>query len=522
MRMLILAILVFVLAGVALGVTRLGLIERVPQLLASTGSGLTFEVTPGAEDDHSKVSIFRARPEGVLLLTAANRAQTARFQLPQDVAIAGGSLTLNATAQIADGQNSLLRVLVGNQIRGEVLLRPGQYDVEALIELTADDLASDMLGVRYALVLADDTGSCTPGGGLTNIVEIEQDTRVRLLVEDINLTPRDQVAAWGSVVLIGWPGWLSPEERQDRWMSAAQLTAQGYRVRFVDAPNSETLSGPDLADFVASQTPAYTMEEAIPAWPEYLSLAGANAGKRTFKEATSWRHWYRVGPHDHTSAPGAFRYELMLGPLPSTASWTIVVTHNGVILDVKEVAGRAGLHAGTVTLDDVEVLDSNLIEVTATSTYETVGQCNNGPDLFAEMRAETRLLPGGEVFEDELAAVSETVNQRQPLTVGFPDAMSLVEAQRMLDLTFDLIAPDTELVMADGPAILTAVRRSDVPTVAQSLRPSAFIVGLDENNRTRVARPAAFTDDHSDIVGGAVVLVIAPDVDDRLSMGPHE
>ncbi|SEW32056.1 hypothetical protein SAMN04488515_2280 [Cognatiyoonia koreensis] len=510
MRMVILALLVFVLAGISLGLSRLGITELVPQMLAGNGPQLTFEVEPDTKETSLEVDVLRARPDGVMMLTRSNVAQTAHFQLPQDAGLVSGVLELNLAAQISDDQNSLLRVLVGNQTRGEVLLRPGQRDIKAEIGLTSDDLAGDALAVRYALVNPADDGACTVDGGWSNVIEVEQDSRLVLQVDEKKLTPRDQVAAWGNVVLIGWPGWLSEAQRQDRWFSAMQLAQRGFQVRFVDAPDSETLSGNPLAELIASDVQPFITDEIVPEWPEYVAQVGGNAGKRAFQRAATWRHWYRIGPKDHQSNPTAFAYEMMLGPLPNGAEWTIVVTHNGSIIDAETVPGRATVLTRTLSLREADITHSNVIEITATSGYEPTGLCNNGPQLYAELRPDTRLIGGGTLFDNGIEALKNRMNQRQPVTLAVPEDMSLVEAQRMLDLIQELVDKDSTLQVVQADATLSVVRRTDYADDLPTLPETAYVVWFDDDSQITATPAAAFKGADPVIALGALAVIADP------------
>ena len=506
--MLVLALLVFVLAGISIGLSRLGITELAPQILAGNGPQLTFEVESDTQDIGDQVGVYRARPGGVMLLTRSSITQTAHYQLPQEAGLISGVLDLHLSAQISDTQDSLLRVLVGNQTRGEVLLRPGQRDIRTEIGLTSDDLAGESLAIRYMLVNPEIDGACTNDGGWSNVVEVEQDSRVLLEVANGQLSPRDQVATWGNEVLIGWPSWLTEEKRQYRWFSAMRLAQRGYNVRFVDAPDTETMSGNTLIALVESEVPPFLNQVEEPAWPEYVAQTGGNVGKRSFQRSVSWRHWYRVGPNDHRSAPAAFEYDLMLGPLPNGESWTVVVTHNNSIIDAQRVPGNVAMLDGSISLHDAEIEHNNLIEITATSGYEPTGLCNNGPELFAELRPETRLIGGGEVFENNLDGVTEQLNQRQPVTMNVPANMSMVEAQRMLDLAGELLPEGSELNVTTEPATLFAVRRADYASLLPNLPETAHVVWYDEDGQITTSSPAAFIGAEPVKALGALALVV--------------
>ncbi len=518
MRMVGLALLIFLLMGVSIALTQMNVWQFAKNTFAQIDTTLIFEVDDDEQDPRTQHSFSRAHPDGVLLLSGSTQAQSARFVLPKDAPISSGELQVNATAQVSNDTSGMVRIFVGKERRGEVLLRPGQQNFNTTIELTPQDLARDELWVRYAMAGLETTASCTTQGGTPAVVEIEQDSRLILDLETPTLTTRDQVASWGDQVLIGWPSWLSDDERQLRQYASLVLAARGYTVRMVDAPNTATLSGDALIDFVTANVhPDLTLGEDY-SWPYYVAETGPNAGIRRFHGGTSWRHWYTISPSHHTSEPAAFAYSVLLGPLPDDAGWTVTVTHNGTILEVIETSGDTHVVEGTLSLDGLPFGDSNVIEVTASSDYEIVGMCNVGPELVAELRPETRLIGGGDALGDALENVRATLAQHEVVPVRLLPGASLVETQRLIDLTKALLPQGKSITTANDNALIVAVQRASFARITQELPPEAYIVWFDDDGQgllsATVAEIARDPDLHPQ---GALALAVSPLSETQLS-----
>ena len=509
MRMLFLAVLVFLLAGVSLTLSRFDVFATVSQRLTSDHVELSFEPVAEVEERNRVVGIQRTRPDDVMLLSRATVTQTAHFQMLQDAAVTSGTLNLRATSQLGEGQSSVLRIFVGNQVRGEVLLRPGRQVINTDVGLTSDDLAGDALAIRFTMTTPNSIGSCTQNQTWGNIVEIEHDTRILLNIRDSELTPRDQVAAWGNEVLIGWPSWLPADQRQERSALGLQLGMLGYAVRYVDAPNSATMVASDMRTLIAQGPVAPTQEAGRPEWPETVTGAGPNAGLRTFHGSTTWRHWYRIGPDDHTTTPTAFEYEILLGSLPSDAGWTLSFTHNGSVLELREVDGRATTIRGSIPLTYVAFEPSNVIEVTATSNHETIGLCNDGPELLAELRPTSQLVGGGDYVENGLNGLDMALSTHQAVSIDVSPELSLIEMQRFHNLVTRLLPVRQDLSFEGSRLLISSLRGADYETVIPNLTAASFVAWADEDSRLRAVQVRTLqASDPDDWPMGALALVV--------------
>ena len=509
MRTIALALLAFLLAGVAIAVSRFELSTAVSDGLGLNTVQLVFEPELETVEQDLAVTISRARPDGVLLLGRSSSTQTAHFPMLRDATVTSGVLHLQATSQIGPDETSVLRIFVGNEIRGEVLLAAGQRRIDTEIGLTSKDLASEELAIRYVMTRPQNDGSCTQNGEWSNIIEIEQDSNIVLEVEDAKLTPRDRVAAWGEEVLVGWPQWLTDEQRHIRSSLAMELAALGYAVRYVDAPNTQTMSVAEMRGLIAGGRAESRRLIAEPEWPQAIAQTGSNSGARWFQGSTQWRHWYRIGPDHFGSAPTAFDYELLLGSLPGEAHWTVSVTHNGSIIDVREVPGTSTTLTGNISLENLSFEPSNVIEVSAVSSYETTGLCNNGPDLLAELRSGTQLLGGGEDISGALEDLKVLLGARQPITIDLDPDLSLVEMQRMQDLVEHLVSDQHKLAFEDQTPTIKAVRRSDFATILPDLPAQNYVVWIDDTDHPTAVQARSLRQDGAQGPVGALALIVS-------------
>jgi hypothetical protein len=168
-------------------------------------------------------------------------------------------------------------------------------------------------------------------------------------------------------------------------------------------------------------------------------------------------------------------------------------------------------------LADVPFESNNLLEITATSDYEPIGQCNYGPLLHAELRPSSRLLGGGEPFDAELAEVRAALLRATPLTLEMGSELSLVEVQRMLAILSQVAPNGTSLEYSSTDPIYTAVRSSDLDAAIADATPADFVAWLDADERL-VAAPASDLRDGVEIEDiGALAMMIRFDAEDPIS-----
>lgn len=509
MRTLLLTLIVFVVAGLSLVVSQMGIPQVAQDVLNRADTILTFEPEPTTEETPGTVAVYRASPRGVLLINSATPTQTARFRLPVDTSARSGSLELKLSSQIVRRQNSMLRIMLNGQLRAEMLLRPGSEQRTVTVSLTPQDLAADQLAVRLNMVGLEETGMCTTASAPMNIVEVEQESRILLDLDTSRLSARDKIAIHGNRALVGWTNLMNETQRKDRWVEALTLAKRGHEVRFSDGGLTLVLSEPELTQLLDQKAaPLLVGERVRPSWPEFLVKPASNSGKRNFTETTTWRHWFHTGRKAHRTAPASLDYDLLLSPLPDAAKWTVTISHNGSILDLRQLPGNIGSVTGSLSLADIDIQPSNVIEIEATSSYEATGLCNNGPRLFGELRPDTRLVGGGDDIDHPLDSARRALEEMDVISVTLPTDMSLIEAQRSLELANEFLPDDAKLELTAANSDLFFLRRADLPQGLSNLTDTSHLAWLDPAGRLVTADVNTLRTEGAVTGLGAIALVI--------------
>ncbi|QPM90304.1 hypothetical protein [Pseudooceanicola algae] len=442
MRMIGLALVVFIFAGAAVALSMIGVRDlgaRAEALLRPTG--LVFEETVAQDaPEGEEATILRAWPRQAMVMSGLPAYQGARFALPRDARPLGGILHVDATAQVSDGADAMLRISIDNMRRAEVLLAPGDTRRSFQIPLTAMELSGGLLPVSFSLQGRGAEGPCS-APGIGAVVEIEPTTRIELIVDEPLDSVTDRAISWGSVARVGWPRWLVASEQPKRLALAADLLRDGQPVQFWDGPDAEALSTDELRALATtlaangSALPGVATDTrtrlGVPVgFPMALTDQAANDGLRRFTRSTTWRARIEAEDMPASEVPGRLDLGLYLGPLPAQAHWTVTVQMNGRLVQADRVTGGEHDYQRRITLPTIAPREAASLEITASSDYEIEGICNDGPELLAEMRPTT-LLQGAGAAQDDLEVLRMTLAQTESqLDVALGSALTAPEAMR--------------------------------------------------------------------------------------------
>lgn len=507
MRTLLLGLVFFLLAGFTLVLSKFGVPDDVRSALSNPTQTLVFETIPDSANDGLGVAAYRSKPEGVLILDANTPSQTAEFLLPTDALALGGSLNLSFSSQTREADASKLLIMVNNQMRGEILLRPGHDERTVKIDLTDQDLGHESLKARLSIVATDASNMCNPRSDFVSIVEIEADSHLDLEVNDPNLTARDQIALQGNTANVRWASGFSMNEQTDIWLKSLELARRGTKVHFVRSGTDKSLTKDQISFVLQQPFASQALKEELQSWPESLARFG-NSGERRFHNGTAWRHWFHIGHDAHGSAPTALDYDLLLAPLPKDAQWHVTFALNNSFVGTRIEAGNVGSIEGNLPLPIDLMTESNQIEIVATSTYETEGLCNDGPELFAELRPSTVLIGDNHAVETPLNMLTAHLESNLSASVTLPEGASAIEARRALDIANDLLPETLNLNAASADLSLLFTRKKDIRETLLQQSERSSLVWLDSAGQLRTK--TVETDNLDDLSEdfGALVLVI--------------
>ena len=442
MRMIGIGLMTALLAAIAMLLGQQGFWASGWQVLrgmVTDAPGLVFE-TPSTTDLPAGSSGFaaqipRATPQGPLILSGLPAYQSASFLLPVEARALSGYLHIDASVQALTGVEAVLRVSIDKTRRAELLLHPDRLSGGAgrslRIPLSPLDLSRERLVVSFSLQGRSAQAPCGPEDGTPAIVEIETTSHLALTLDRPLTGLRDRVVGWGGAVQVGWPGQGNRAAALARLMAAGQAQRGGVPVRF--APHG--LAADEVLHLLPDLTAPEVADPVTSPWPRPVAV-GANAGLRQFHRATSWR--FRAGQPGDRRVSGRLRLDLYLGQLSAQARWTVTVTLDGRLL--REVAAPAGPLTRDIPLP-ANTPPSAMIEVTAYAHIPRPHLCDEGPELLAELRPGSLLLPGAMRQDDPLERLRKGL-EGAPIGLALPQELALPDAARAATLLGALLPKD--------------------------------------------------------------------------------
>ncbi len=498
MRMIGIGLLAFLIAGAASAVTYFDIWARglqaahdileEPQLVF----GREQDTVPSTRK--AARAIIRAHSPNGLILSGFPAYQSASFSMPIDTRPTSGHLQIDATFQVLEGVEGALRVSINNTRRAEVLLRPGEAARSLQIVLTQQELAGERLVVSFSLLGHGAKLACGPDGAINAIVEIETTSGVFLTLATPLRSVRDRVITWGHQVHIAWPPSQSNAQRSNILAQAAHIQRHGYSTRFVDQGDTGVPQGAALApsELIDAQDFAFTTRAKRLVWPTYFAKKGPNAGVRRFQRSTSWRVRYDLDRYQDYSMPDGLNLRISLGPPPAGAHWTLTTTFNARLIDIQIIDEAVQDHALDLGLPAAYQDRLNVIEITVTSSYDPDGLCNHGPELIAEIRAESHLWAGGAQFENELQKLRSRLANHVSFSLKTRQDISASDAQAVARLLANSLPTQLQHAQKDPDVFVTVLSRKKSLDILTALPPNpdrTWLVYLDEVTQVPKAHP---------------------------------
>ena len=445
------------------------------------GPQMVFETKPqkaSVVGQKDKV-FFRSNSITPIILTGLPARQGAVFSMPIDARPTSGYLQIDITSQVLGDVKGALRISINNTKRGEILLYPGEAGRSLLIPLLPSELIKERLVVSFSTLGSHATQNCSSKDGIDVIVEIETTSGIYLNLDRAIETPRDQVLSQGRTVQINWDQALTKQRKTELLDLGAGLIRNKERVLFNTSQPSIGLSVQELK--VLKATLPKMMENKIKL-PSYVAKQGANFGLRRFYETTSWRIKYAPRQYIERKLPIALELNLELSGLRDDAFWTILITFNGSLVHSEALAVGMKSYRKQVSLNTQEQMANNLIEVTAYSSENHVGVCNEGPLLTAQMEADTALVGGDKRFDVQLQGLQNALSQYKQVGISGLDDITDHQASLLSRLIAAVVPETTKLVAMDKSPEIQFLKRSQFKTAVQahSERHMRWIVTFDD------------------------------------------
>lgn len=396
-------LLAFVLAGIALFLSKSDTIQMSARALAevATGPKLSFEVQTNTQNTPVKSSSAVVQRSGLtspLILSGLPAYASAAFYMPLDARPTSGYLQINVTVQALSGVEGVLRATINNEKRAELLLRPGEAGRSMRIELYEAELAREQLVVSFSL---QGEGPHTPCGidtGIEAVVEIETTSALFLQLDRPIETSRDRILVSGKMAKILW----DETQNDAALMTGAQLHRAGVNVSY--GPQG---IAPDLA--LAALSSFQDMGTRQPhAWTKSMAPSASLYSARRFYRTNAWRIRYDMLSAASQTLPDIFELDMKLGELPMGAHWHVHVFLNGKLIDDTRTA--SGILSRSIALPIQAQSRHNVIDIQATSDFDPPGQCNRGMELVADILETSNLQSGTVDFAAPITDVLEYLN----------------------------------------------------------------------------------------------------------------
>jgi hypothetical protein len=463
MRLIGIGLLAFLLAGLALLLARSEMLSHTMRAVQTLTQGpqLRFE-TPMASEAKSgadQAIIRRAGSAAPIILSGLPAYQGAVFHMPIDARPTSGYLQIDATSQVLEGVEGVLRVSIDNIRRAEVLLHPGEALRSVRIELTAADIAQAQLVVSFSLQGTGANPVCTSDHAVLAVVEIETTSALFLSLDAPLISPRDRVSAWGNQMRLIWDG------ETQALLSAVHASRAGASVMFVP---SDGLSGADVASLLRKrQSSQASSGRPEFAWSEAMAQDGGLYGLRRFQRSHTWRLRYDMAQALSANLPEALALSMIIPRHVLGADWQVTVTLDGRLLaHFSGTADQTQLEE-RITIPARAGL-AHTIEITVTSAVQTEGPCHDGPEVLAEILPDTRIYPSQDMAQDPLRTLSAALAERAHIVLAASDKLNSAEANVAVELLHALL-PHDQVARFSGasPAITVLPRGAALPAYPQ-------------------------------------------------------
>jgi hypothetical protein len=500
MRLIGIGLLAFLLAGLALLLTRsetLGQSARIAGDLLG-GPELRFEppeATSAGKRGHA-ATIRRAGPNTPLILTGLPSYQGATFHMPVDAAALSGHLQIDASTQVLDGAQAVLRVSIDNTRRAEVLLRPGVAARSFRIDLTPEDLARPRIVVSFSLQGTGPDATCHDEGAVAAVAEIETTSALHLTLDAPLSTPRDRIAAWGDRLHLAWGKGDAESLRL-----AAEAAHLGADVHFAAEGG---LSALEAAQAIAERR---RTRENLPipgqAWSPAFAEASDLWGMRRFRHAQTWRIDYDLRQPAAGQLPATLLLSMRLGRQADGALWQVRVTHNGRLLaDVVSDGAMPTLNERIPLPRTGGPL--HRLEITASSTASQEGRCREQPALVAEILPATRILPSPETYADPITSLRDALVGSPGIAFALAPGVTSSEARVAATMIAMLLGGDPVPAPSAGGASVAVLSRGTL--IDDRLAGSAQLVYRDGEGQLASDPATAWTGREAD----RVMLLVTP------------
>ncbi|MEP3275483.1 MAG: hypothetical protein ABJN26_19935 [Stappiaceae bacterium] len=490
MRMIGIGLTAFLLAGLALLFSTYDIWQKGRRHFDefTKGPQLVFESQSAVEsnDTHTAV-VYRAGPGSPLILSGLPAYQGATFYLPIDARPTSGYLQIDATFQILQGVEGVLRISIDNTRRGEVLLRPGEGGRSLRIPLSSTEIVREKLVVSFSLQGEGPHSACSIDTGYEAVVEIETTSAIYLKTDSQLQTPRDRINAWGRIAHINWPKNGKNGARTDSILLATKLNQQTIGAVFMGEPGKDAL---DLSTIHSTAIDAFATKPSVTESKNvrFVGQEPVNAGLRRFHGSTTWR--VKLDLRDSkTRIPETLDLALYLGRQSRGKEWRVTITLNNRLLSDSLADQRNERFTTTIALPDNIAEGYYSLEIRAASAQAPTHGCQSGPELIAEMLPETRLNMGERRFTDPVVELQNALSASGQASIELPQRLSSADASVAAQMLASFLPEQVSLSSGRASAHIVVLNTETIKEI-KSASEGSWLVYSDPNTQKLVAEPA--------------------------------
>jgi hypothetical protein len=179
-----------------------------------------------------------------------------------------------------------------------------------------------------------------------------------------------------------------------------------------------------------------------------------------------------------------------MGRTINSDPWSLTITLNNRLVHQNTIEAGLTEYAAHVPLPLDMQSATNTVEINLAAHRQTLGPCDHGPELFAEMQPETVLIQGQAQFSDAITEQRQALSAIGQLTVGTLSILSAADADAASSLLAEILPADVQLKPATNTAQIVLLTANDPRFTLPETQP-IWLITRDPLTRALVARAIA-------------------------------
>jgi len=476
MRLLIIGLVAFVIAGCAMLVTDGRLMRHwgVAQLWEGDIRRHRFDLTRWTPAPRGTSIVIPVRHGDWLAMSGFPSYATLHFPLPRSAQPTAGRVVLALTLQLPENGGGSIRVSINGERRGEALFESDFQRYRLSFDLTASDLRRREVVVSLAADGYNAVGECPDERSRAFVLIIEPRSRLELELARPIDSVDDAIALAGAPLRLGWPDDAARRVREETLLLALKLAQRHVPIEFSDTQNrtrsimlrvdpsrsEEHFDAARQSAFVRGARAARRIADAsgVPhhqhiggepgQWTAPLAGFGAIEWSRQFRREIKWRAQFPLHDMPAGEAPTALRLALQFSPPSSSDDWIVSVTLNDTLIFADRLTAHDTRLNREISLRTELIALDNTLEITLVNGEDRVGICNPGKEAFAQLLRATALAGGTHSAEHEPVSLPAHLFSSGAVRIAAPEPLTREAASEAVELLNRVVHHDADLQTA--------------------------------------------------------------------------